>query len=298
VNTAHVIRDKGNLHSIYAMLLGVVMFAGMDTCMKLLAADYPALQVAALRSLASLPLIVAYVGWRGALRGIFRARCGIHLLRAVLGIAMLALFAYGLRALSLAETYTIFFVAPSIITALSVVFLKERVNAARWTAIVVGLLGVLVVLRPSGEGMFTLGGLAVLASATCYAVSNITGRMLARTERAEHMIFWLMLFMAIGATALAWPDWVAVRAEHAWLLTGLALFGFFAQLAITEAFGWGEASVVAPFEYTALAWGVMLDLVLWHVLPDRYTLLGAAIIIGSGVYLIRHETQHAGPDHP
>lgn len=297
-SSGHVIQDKGNLHSIQAMLFAVVMFAGMDVCLKYLAAGYPAVQVAALRALASLPLIAAYVGWRGALKGITRAPYGMHALRAALGIVSLALFAYGLRQLSLAEAYTIFFVAPGLITVLSVFLLGERVNGARWVAIVVGLVGVVIVLRPSADGFLTLGGLAVLGAAAAYAVSNVTGRIVARTERGEHMVFWLMVLTALGATVCALPVWVPVRTEHAWLLLGLALFGFFAQVAITEAFAHGEASVVAPFEYTALAWGVAIDFALWGVLPDRYTLLGAAIIIGSGVYLIRHETRHDSADHP
>jgi drug/metabolite transporter (DMT)-like permease len=78
----------------------------------------------------------------------------------------------------------------------------------------------------------------------------------------------------------------------------LAISGFFAQLAINEAFSHGEASVVAPFEYSALAWGLAIDWLLWHTLPDRTTLLGAAIIIGSGIYLIRHERVHAEAEHP
>ena len=107
-----------------------------------------------------------------------------------------------------------------------------------------------------------------------------------------------MTLMAIGATILAWPNWVAVPMARLPLLCGLAFSGFFAQLAITEAFAHGEASRVAPFEYSALAWGVALDWVLWQVLPDRYTLLGAAIIIASGLYLIRRETVHIESEHP
>jgi drug/metabolite transporter (DMT)-like permease len=256
------------------------------------------MQVAALRALVSLPLVAAYVVWRGAHRSLLQIRWSMHLLRGVLGIAMLALFAYGLKTLSLAEAYTIFFIAPALITALSVVFLKEHVNRAQWLAIAVGLAGVLVVLRPSGAGFLTMGGLAILCAATCYAVSAISARILSRSDRSEHMVLWLMVMMAIGASALAAPNWVAVRAEHTLLLCGLAASGFIGQLAITEAFGSGEASKVAPFEYSALAWGVGLDWLLWRVLPDQYTLLGAAIIIGSGIYLIRHERVHAEAEHP
>jgi drug/metabolite transporter (DMT)-like permease len=289
---------SGNLRSIYAMLIAVAMFSLMDTSMKLLSVRYPAMQVAALRALSSLPLVCAYVAWRGAFKAIHMVSWKMHLLRAGLGIVMLALFAYGLQKLSLAEAYSIFFIAPALITALSVLFLKERVNAARWTAIAVGLGGVLVVLRPSGEGFLTIGGLAILGSASCYAVSAISARVMARTERSEHMVFWLMLMMSAGAGALAASGWVALRAQDMLLLCGLAVSGFLGQLAITEAFGSGEASSVAPFEYSALAWGVALDWLLWRTLPDRFTLIGAAIIIGSGIYLIRHESVHAEAEHP
>jgi drug/metabolite transporter (DMT)-like permease len=291
-------RPNSNLRSIYAMLLAVSLFSLMDTAMKLLSAHYPAMQVAALRCLTSLPLVVAYVAWRGGYGSMLRIRWSLHLLRAALGIAMLALFAYGLQTLSLAEAYTIFFIAPALITALSVLFLKERVNLARWVAIAVGMAGVLVVLRPSGAGFFTLGGLAVLGAAAMYAVSAIAARIVARTDRGEHMVLWRMVLMSLGAGVLAAPGWVPLRAADTLLLCGLAVSGFLGQLAITEAFGSGEASKVAPFEYAALAWGVGFDWLLWHALPDQYTLLGAAIIIGSGIYLIRHESGRAEAEHP
>ena len=280
------------------MLIAVAMFSLMDTAMKLLSSHYPPMQVAALRALSSLPLVCAYVAWRGAFRSIVKVRWPLHLLRGVLGVGMLSLFAFGLKKLSLAEAYSIFFIAPALITALSVLFLKEKVDGARWIAIGVGLAGVMVVLRPDGTGFLTIGGLAVLAAAAAYAVSAIAGRVLSQSDRSEHMVFWLMLLMAIGASILAAPNWVALRVQDFALLCGLAVSGFLGQLAITEAFRSGEASSVAPFEYSALAWGVGLDWVLWRTLPDRYTLLGAAIIIASGVYLIRHERVHVEAEHP
>ncbi|UVW29550.1 DMT family transporter [Massilia sp. H6] len=291
-------RPAGNLYSIYAMVLAVFMFALMDTVMKLLTERYPAIQVAALRSLTSLPLVAIYVGVRVGYRDIFKIRWPLHLMRAVLGIAMLTLFAFGIRNLSLAEAYTIFFVSPALITALSVWFLKERVGAARWIAIAVGLGGVLVVLRPSGAGFLTIGGLAILGAAAMYAISAITVGILARTDRSEHMVFWLMVMVAVGASALAVPGWVALSTADLPLLAALSLTGFIGQLAITEAFARGQASSIAPFEYTALAWAVGLDWLLWQTLPDRYTMLGAAIIIGSGLYLLRHEKRHVEAEHP
>ncbi len=298
MRTAAASARAGNLRSIYAMLFAAAMFSVMDTAMKLLSVHYPAMQVTALRALSSLPLVIAYVGWRGAFPTIFNVTWKMHLFRGALGILMLSLFAFGLRKLSLAEAYSIFFIAPALITALSVWFLKERVSRARWIAIAVGMGGVLVVLRPAGTGMLTLGGLAILGAAACYAVSAITARILARKDRGEHMVFWLMILMGAGATALAAPNWVALRQEDFLLLCALAVFGFLGQLAINEAFSTGEASVVAPFEYSALAWAVAIDWLLWHTLPDSYTMLGAAIIIGSGIYLVRHEKVHAECEHP
>jgi drug/metabolite transporter (DMT)-like permease len=287
-----------NLHSIYAMLIAVAMFSCMDTAMKLLSAHYPATQVTAMRSLSSLPLLCGYMLYRGAFKGIFRIRWPMHLLRAALGIAMLTTFAFGLKSLSLAEAYSIFFIAPALITALSVWVLKEHVGRGQWVAIGVGLLGVLVVLRPEGTGFLSLGGMAILVAAACYAVSAISARVLARTDSTEAMMFWLLTLMSIGAVTLAWNIWVPVRAEHGSTLMVLALSGFFGQLAITKAFSTGKASIVAPFEYTALAWGVAIDWLLWQALPDRYTLLGAGIIIASGIYLVRREAVHVESEHP
>lgn len=289
---------KENLCSIYAMLIAVAMFSLMDTSMKLLSAHYPAMQVTALRALSSLPLVCAYVAYRGAFGRILKVRWSLHLFRGVLGISMLTLFAYGLKNLSLAETYALFFIAPTLIMALSVWFLKERVDGVQWAAMVVGLVGVMVVLRPDGAHFFSLGGLAVLGSAACYAASAIASRIVSRTDSGEQIMFWLLVMTAIGAGTMAAPNWVTVRIDDLPVIAGLAVSGFLGQLAITKAFSTGKASTVAPFEYSALAWGVGIDWLLWHTLPDEYTLLGAAIIIASGVYLVRREAVHVESEHP
>ena len=292
------VSKQENLRSIYSMLVAVAMFSFMDTTMKVLSTHYPATQVTAMRALSSLPLLICYMLYRGAFKGIFRVRWPMHLFRSVLGIAMLTSFAFGLKALSLAEAYSIFFIAPALITALSVLVLKEKVGTGQWLAIAVALAGVLIVLRPEGTGFLSIGGLAILGSAFCYAAAAITSRVLARTDSNESMMFWYLLLMAIGGLAMSLQHWVPVRADDGWVLLALALSGFFGQLAITRAFSSGKASVVAPFEYTALAWGVAIDWMLWQVLPDQYTLLGAGIIIGSGIYLARHEQVHAECEHP
>jgi drug/metabolite transporter (DMT)-like permease len=289
---------RKNVRGILGMLLAAALFSLMDTGLKLLSPHYPPLQVAAMRAMSSLPLVVAFVAWRGKLHTLVRIRWPLHLLRGGLGIAMLALFAFALRQLPLAEAYSIFFVAPLLITMMSGPMLGERVGRARWIAIGVGMLGVLVVLRPTGTGMFTLAGGAVLLAATSYAVSAITVRIVNRTDSLDSQLFWLMALVALGAGAMALPHWVPVRAADGWVLCGVAVTGFLGQLSITEAFRHGEASQIAPFEYTALAWGLAIDWLFWRTLPDGWMLAGATIIVASGIYLVRHESVHVESEHP
>jgi drug/metabolite transporter (DMT)-like permease len=297
---AHVSPNPEHNHrrSVWMMLVAVLMFALMDAGLKTLSAHYPPLQVATLRGLSSLPLVLAWVLLTIGLRPLLRIRWSLHLLRGVLGIVMMGSFIYGLKRLPLSTAYSIFFVAPLLITALSVPILGEKVGPRRWTAIAVGLLGVLTVLRPTGAGVFTWAGLAVLVASLGYAVSAITVRVLARTDSNQAMVFWMLAMMALGAGMLAWPSWVPVRMQDAWIIGVVGIAGSLGQYTITEAFRRGEASLIAPLEYTALVWGVTLDLALWGVLPDGMTWLGAAIIIASGLYLLRRERVHAEAEHP
>lgn len=233
--------------------------------------------------------MLAWALHRGGIAPLLRVRWPLHLLRGAMGIVMMASFVYALRRLPMSTAYSIFFVAPLLVTALSVPVLGERVGPRRWTAIVIGLVGTLVLLRPSGDGLASLAALAVLLSAAMYAAGAITVRLLARTDSTQAMMVWLLLLMALGAGALAWPDWQPVQARHAWLIVAVGVAGSIGQYAVTEAFRLGEASLIAPLEYTALVWGVLLDLGLWGVLPDGVTWIGAGIIVASGLYLLRRE---------
>lgn len=289
---------QSNLRGIAFMVVAVGVFAIMDTALKLLTPHYPPLQVAALRGLTGLPLVFIWVGFAGGYRQLLRIRWSLHLWRGLLSIAMLGCFAYALKRMPLAEAYAVFFVAPMLITLLSVPMLGEKVGRAHWIAIAIGFVGVLVVLRPSGEGLLSTAGLMVLAAAVCYALSSISVRVLARTDSTASMMFWMIAMLSVGASALAWPDWKPLRAEHWPILLTLAVTGSIGQYAITEAFRRAQAAVAAPFEYTALAWGVALDWWFWHTFPDHWVFVGAAIIVASGIYLLRHEHQHAEAEHP
>jgi drug/metabolite transporter (DMT)-like permease len=265
------------------MLLAVGTFSLMDAGLKQLSTHYPPLQVAALRGAASLPLVLAWALASTGVAPLVHVRWPLHLLRGVLGIAMMASFVYALRSLPLSTAYSIFFVGPLLITALSGPLLGERVGPRRWGAIAIGMGGVLVLLRPSGEGMLSLSALAVLLAALMYAISAITVRWLARTDGTQSMTVWLMASMAIGAGLLALPGWLPVHAHDAWLIAGVGIAGALGQYSITEAFRLGEASLMAPLEYTALVWGVTLD---------------AAVIVASGLYLLRRERVHVEAEHP
>jgi len=287
-----------HLPAISLMLLAVALFALMDAGLKLLSPHYPPLQVAALRGLASLPLVLVWVAWTARPNTLWRVHWPLHVLRGVLGIGMMFGFVYGLRTMPLSTAYAITFVAPMLVTAMAGPLLGEKVGPGRWLAIVVGLVGVLVVLRPTGQGMATLGGLAILLAAICYAASAITVRLLAQRDSIQAMVLWFIVLLSLGAGVLAAPNWRPLQVADLWVIAGVGVSGSLAQVALTEAFRRGEASLIAPFEYSALVWGVGLDLALWHVLPDGVTWIGAGIIVVSGLYLLRREKVHMESEHP
>ncbi len=211
----------GNLRAIVAMIAACAMFGCMDAVLKALAGTYPPLQVTALRGLTAMPLVCLYVLWRGQMGAVFARglRWRLHLLRGVITVAMMALFTFGLKTLGLAEAYTLTFIAPMIITMLSVPMLKETVPPRHWAAIAVGLCGVVVALRPDQSAFLSIGALAVLAAALCYALSNVVGRIISRTEPSATLVFWTTGAMALGGGVLSVPQWVDILPVH-WPLAG------------------------------------------------------------------------------
>ena len=288
----------GHLRGVLSMLVAVAAFSLMDASMKMLAPHYPPMQVAAMRGLTSLPLVLLWALIDGGPMQLVRIRWPLHLLRGVLSVIMLVAFVYGLQTLPLAETYSLFFVAPLLITALAVPILGERVGWRRWLAILIGLCGTLIVLRPSGQGMLSLGGLAVIVSAMGYALSAITVRVLGRTDSTQSMVVWMLAMLSVFSLALAWRGWMPVDAADWKPIATLAISGAIGQYGITEAFRRAPASVIAPLEYTALIWGLGLDWSLWGTLPDRWMLAGAAVIVVCGLYLVRRERVHIEAEHP
>src|SRR5690606_4272048 len=123
-------------------------------------------------------------------------------------------------------------------------------------------------------GLAAPGGLALIGAALCYALTAVSGRLLSRTDSLEAMTLSMMVIVAVAAGVLSVPHWVPVSAQHTWLLAALGVTGFIGQLALNDAFRHGQASAVAPFEYTALAWSVALDWLIWRTLPGLPTWIG------------------------
>jgi drug/metabolite transporter (DMT)-like permease len=278
-----------NLRGILSMLAAVTTFAVMDVLLKRLVEDYPAIQVTFLRGAASMPLLLAANAIFGRWRDLLPKRWRLHVLRGFLSVALLWCFVYAVGQLSLANAYAIFMSAPLLITALSVPMLGERVGWRQWLAVLAGLIGVLIILKPSGTGLVTIGGLAALASAIGYALNAITIRILSRTDSSAATVFWSLMFLTIIGGLIASASWVPVRWEHWPLIVGLGITGALGQYFITEAFRLAPPPVVAPLEYTALAWGMMFDWLLWATAPGLRTLAGAFVIVASGIYVIHRE---------
>jgi drug/metabolite transporter (DMT)-like permease len=286
------------LAGMTAMLIGVAAFSLMDAGLKLLTAHYSAAQVAALRGLAALPVVFVWAMYSGGPRQLIEVRWSLHLVRGVMSVFMMVTFTFALKSLSLAKTYSIFFVAPLLITLLSIVLVGEKVRKPQWVALLLGFVGVLIVLKPETTGFGWWGTLAVLGTAVGYAVSSVVVKILGRTDSTQSMMFWMTAMLAIGATLLAWPQWLPIAREHLPILAGVAVTGAVGQWGITVAFKHAPAASVAPLEYTGLAWVMIIDLAVWSAIPSLRTLIGAAVIIACGLYLVRYETRNAATPVP
>lgn len=276
------------------MLVAVAAFAGMDAVLKVFSTHYPPMEVAFLRGFASLPFMILPAVLRGRYRDLKPTRLGMNLLRGVLMVIALGGFIYAVRTLSLANAYSIFLAEPLIVTALAVPLLGDRVGLRNWAAISVGLLGVFIILRPSSSGFVTFGALAMLVSATAYALSVIALRVITRTDTTTSVIVWTVGLMTLMTGLLSVPGWMPPAREHWLWLAALGGFAALGQHFLTEAFRSAPPSVVAPFEYTALLWGILIDWMAWSVLPVPRVYLGAVVVVGSGLYLIWLEHSHRG----
>jgi len=283
-------RDSSLAGGLALAVTAFACFSLMDVVIKMLAGRYAVPQVIFFQALFSLVPILGYAALTGGvLNNIRTRRPRMHLLRAVLGVVGSFCAVYAYSRMPIADAYALGFSAPLFITALSVPILKEVVGWRRWTAVAVGFAGVLVMLRP-GAGIVDVGAFAALGGALCYSINMLLSRMMRGTERAVSFAFYgTCASLTVTATLLP-----AVWITPAWGDLGMAAvaggLGGSAVIMLLNAFRAAPAAVVAPFQYTQMVWGITYGYLFFGDRPDGWLLLGAAIVIGSGLYILYRET--------
>lgn len=277
--------NRGILLALASVAVGV----SMDALAKHLTAAYAVLMLVWARySFNSLGVLAWAVVAR---RGVFTSHnLSLQLVRSAL-LAVCTVFMYsGLSYLPLSTTTAIGMVHPLVTTALAVPLLGERVGWRRWIAILVGFVGALVIIRPSFEAL----GWPVLlpvGMALCYALYTLATRRLAAVDDSATTVAWTPMVGTVMFTlALPW-GWQTPTALDAGLLIGLGALGAGAHLLFVMALRLAPAGVISPFSYSALVWSGLFGYVLFSEVPDRWTLLGAGLIAGSGLYVWARERQ-------
>ncbi|MGB1237491.1 MAG: DMT family transporter [Pseudomonadales bacterium] len=288
---------SANASGAMFMLTAMFSLATMDALAKYLVKDsYDPLQILAIRSWLILCLLLCYYFTRGTLHKLKTGKVKAQILRGLCGCVAPYCFFMSLKTLPLADATVIFFSSTFMITALSGPLLKEKVGLYRWSAVIVGFLGVLIAMNPSGEGAL-LSYLYCLTGSFSYALLFLSGRWLSRTESVDSIVFYFNLCMAVVASLLAPLVWLPVPTSD---YSAIALFSVLAMLGhicIANAFSRADVGFIAPLEYTALIWSVLWGYVIWTEVPEPHVMLGGAIIITCALVVIYRETRtktHAG----
>jgi drug/metabolite transporter (DMT)-like permease len=278
------------LRSIGFLVSALVLFAVMDVLIKLLSTDYGTFQIVFFRSAVALLPISILVARSGGVRAIRTARLGGHILRSLIGTSALLCFFYSYKFMPLADAYAIHFAGPLFLTALSGPMLGEPVGWRRWSAVAVGFVGVVVMIQP-GTGVFSAVALIPLLGAVFYAFAMIFVRKLSRTETNAAIIFYFTLTgTGVGFVGML-PDWKTPDATGLALLTSVGILGGCAQILMTQAFRSAPAATLAPFNYTAMIWGVLFGYLVFADFPTPPIIIGALIVVASGLYILHRETR-------
>lgn len=278
--------------AILLMLGAVLQFQIMAALIKWLGPHYPLPQIVFFRSaIAMLPVLPMI--WRAGGVSVLRtARPGAHALRALYGLSSMFLTFWAVAQMPLADYTALWFTMPILLTALSVPLLGEIVGIRRWTAVAIGFAGALLIAWPTGETPL-LPAVCVVLAAGIGALAMISIRRMSVTEPSTRIVFWYMSAAALVSAAMLPFSWVTPSWLDLGLLVAVGLVGGVAQILMTQAYRLAAPSVVAPFEYTALLWGVALGWLVWDVLPGGNVVIGAALVIVSGLYILYRETVRA-----
>ncbi|MCB1420538.1 MAG: DMT family transporter [Notoacmeibacter sp.] len=275
---------------IAMMSAGVACLCVNDALAKALASGYPAVQILFLRNAIALPVAIL-IAWRmGGATALSTSRPWTHLLRGLIWLAAATLFFTGLGMLGLAEATALVFIAPIFVTAISALVLADPVGWRRWSAVIAGFAGVLIVVRP-GMATFQPASLFPLGTAFFYALLMVSARYVDPRESVWTLMVWLVGAGGLLSALIAPFIWVPVEPSDVWLFLAIALFGTAGMTLMTQAFRFAPASVIAPFDYTALVWATLIGWLVWHEIPDAMTFVGAAVIVASGLYIVWREAR-------
>ena len=277
---------------VSAMLLSVLMFSMMDATVKWLGATYPTQQIMFFRCLVAMIPVAVIIYSRGGLVILKTRQAGMHLLRSLLGVSAMGFAFYAFSLMRLADAISILHTTPLFMTALSVLLLREKVGKYRWSAVVAGFLGMLLVVRP-GEGMLESGSFFMLIAALLIGFTTIIIRYLSAKDDPVCITFYFtvtgVLVSTFGIAIFGWKtpaagDWI--------FLIAVGLIGGLAQYLMTLSYRHSEIAVVAPVKYFSIAFGGLLAYFIWSEVPDILSIIGIAIIVASGLYTLHRELLH------
>ncbi len=285
---------KDNRRGIWLMVATVFAFACQDGFSRHLAETYNTLMVVMLRYwvFAGFVLVLALRRPEGFRAAVQTTRLPLHALRGLLLVAEIVIIVWGYTLIGLIESHAVFAVCPLIVVALSGPVLGETITPRRWLAVGLGLLGVLIILRPGG-GVFSWQALLPLASATLFALYSVLTRLTAGVERSFPNFFWPTIFGAALMTVLGLPNWQAV-APFDWLLIGAyAATAVASNWLMLKTYEAAEASAVQPFAYLQIVFVSVIGVVVYgeHLAPA--VALGVAIVVTAGLFALTSERKPA-----
>ena len=273
--------------AIAIMLAGILLFSLNDVMGKWLVSTYSVAQLLVIRSAAAL-LILTPLLWKAGVRSLVNVeRPGMQALRVILSSAEVYCFYFAVITLPLADVMTYWLAAPIYVAAMSPFLLGEHVGWRRWTAIVIGFAGVLVALQPSAATL-TAPALVSIAGSFCFAFMMLSGRALRGTPDTT-LVFWQMVGAGLLGLVIAPFQWVPPTAFDLSLLALLGVVAMVAHVCVNRSLKLADAATVAPFQYTLLFWGIVFGWLVFDDLPRPAMLVGAAIIIGAGLFIFFRE---------
>jgi len=271
------------------VMMAVAIFSVMDSLSKYLTRFYPVALVAWSRYAFHLVLVVVVLGPRLRLALVRTARPGAQLVRGLLLAIASISFISAVKYMPLAEASAIAFLGPLLIVVMSVLFLKEKVEPARWIAVLCGFIGVLVIIRP-GSSVFTWAALFPLANAVAFASYQILTRRLSGLESPYTSIFYAGLIGTLLLSATLPYVWVRPQnGLHMTLFVLTGALGGLSHLILIKAYAYAPASRLAPFSYTQLIWVATIGYLVFGDFPDTWSLVGIGILMASGLYTATHQ---------